>query len=43
MGTMVCGNVFELMKQVSAVSKETKFEDGAVLFPWVAVEGANIL
>lgn len=43
MGTMVCGNVFELMKQVSAVSKETKFEDGVVRFPWVAVEGANIL
>lgn len=43
MGTMVCGNVFELMKQVSAVSKETKFEDGVVRFPLVAVEGANIL
>lgn len=42
MGTLVCGNVFELLKQVSAVSKETKLGSGS-LVPWVAVEGANIL
>jgi predicted Zn-dependent protease len=35
---MISGNAFELMKSVTAVSKE-RVNDGGTLTPWIAVEG----
>lgn len=40
--TMVSGNLYDMFKNVEAISKETVAESGG-LFPWVAVGGVTIM
>jgi PmbA protein len=38
---MISGNAFEMMRSISAISKE-RVNDGGTLTPWVKVEGLTI-
>lgn len=39
--TMISGNLAEMLKNITDISKETA-EDGSCVFPWVAFDGATV-